>query len=260
MKRIELSTGEELALDIIDKKSDDGRRLARVPLEVSDFLLARDETWFRGLRAGALSEDLASHSMHVLPGENRGAGRLAGYAIEVFNGRSSYRRHFTTQSLAPVANRKVVEMIKEKSATLADDFGFFLTTVRSEANGNGQSEIEPLKATVRSEPLVFEEAVLSDYLAASEPMPSVAEPPLAKMCICGSSGKKAAGWPAAATRKNRPPSGPAASCATRNRATCSWCSTPASRPSTPSRKLTPSRSPAKPGPASASCSSAASGG
>ena len=177
MKHIKTSTGEELALDIVDKKADDDRIVARVPLEISDFLLARDETWFRGVRSGALSADLQAHSMHVLPGENRGAGRLAGYSIEVFDGQRSFRRHYATQSLSPVANRKVMDLVKQKVATLADDFGFYLTTVRGERDGNGHGEIEPLKSKSRSEPLAFEDARLDDYLAASEPMPSVAAPP-----------------------------------------------------------------------------------
>ena len=134
MKRVTTNTGEELVLALIQSKRD-GRLLAREPVTVNDLLLARDETWLHGLRAGVLGTDLTRLTMNVLPGENAGAERLLGYTVELGDTDRSYRRHFSIHSLAPPALRMARALLEEKEEVKEDifaedgDLAFYLTCI-----------------------------------------------------------------------------------------------------------------------------------
>ena len=51
---VKTPAGDMLMLGLLSKEGEDGRLLAREPITYSDLMLARDETWLKGLRAGVL--------------------------------------------------------------------------------------------------------------------------------------------------------------------------------------------------------------
>ena len=92
MEKHLVQDGQQLVLEIIDKPQSAlplekhqlrHGLLARVPLSYSDFQLARDETWWSGIRSGKLSEPLDHHELRVIPGEDGGAGLLDGYFVDL---------------------------------------------------------------------------------------------------------------------------------------------------------------------------------
>lgn len=178
-KPIHTTSGEELVVGL-SRKEDDGRMLARMALTHSDLLPARDETWWHGLRAGVLGPELSLMNMQVIPGENRAADRIAGYFIELHDGKRSYRRHFSLASVAGVASRAAAPLIKEGVLAEGDQYSFFLTTVRGETNGEAHEGPAPGREEVRvrrrTEPLVFERGRLDDYLTRSEPLKGASAP------------------------------------------------------------------------------------
>lgn len=175
MKHVQTSSGEELVLALVRSKGDD-RLLAREPVTVNDLLLARDETWLHGLRAGALGPDLTRMTMNVLPGDSAGAERMLGYSIELSDNGRSYRRHYSIHSLTPAALRmarallKEQEDVKEEIFSEDGDLSFYLTAARPEP----KLDSEPTEAcgTIRSvrrvEPPLFEPAPLDDFLSRSK--------------------------------------------------------------------------------------------
>ena len=173
MKRLLTDDGNELVLDLIDRGGD-GRIVARAPLSRDDLQLVRDETWWRGVRAGALEPDLAAHELRVSPGRDAGRGRCAGIHIELRAGRRSYRRHFPVETFAAVARRKMLELVEQDAAAATDTFNYFLTAIPAEHDELPQAA---LHSTPRGEPLTFETARLADYLLRSEPLVGVSEPP-----------------------------------------------------------------------------------
>jgi hypothetical protein len=178
-KRLLTDDRRELVLDLIDKdradmEHGDGRLVARVPLQYSDLQLARDETWWRGVRAGELEPCLEAHTLRIIPGKDHGRGRLAGYSIELSHGKQRFRRHFNIESLAAVARRKMLELVAQETANLEDSYSYYLAAVP--ADGDAAAD-EPQRIKVRSEPLVFEQAPLSDFLARSAPLFGKSAPP-----------------------------------------------------------------------------------
>src|SRR5579864_8506702 len=105
MKAVQTSSGEDLMVSLVAKNDEEERLLAREAVGVPDLTWARDETWCRGMRAGILGPELSSQSLAVLAGENQGPDKLAGYFVELRDGERSFRRQFTVNSLAHVAQR-----------------------------------------------------------------------------------------------------------------------------------------------------------
>lgn len=173
MKRLLTDDGHELMLDLTDRDGD-GRIVARVPLGSDDVQLLRDETWLRGIRAGALEASLAAYGLHVSPGLDAGRGRCAGIHVELRGGRQSYRRHFPLESLAAVARRRILQLVEQEAAAASDTFNYFLSAVPSELDGPRPDDSH---STAPAEPVPFETARLADYLIRSEPLVGVSEPP-----------------------------------------------------------------------------------
>ena len=111
MPRAHLVDGRELALELFASEQEERRIMARVSLELSDFQPARDETWWHGVRAGALEPRLEMHELHILPGEEVSAGRMQGYTIELQDSPRRFRHAFSIHSLHSVAQRKMLELI-----------------------------------------------------------------------------------------------------------------------------------------------------
>lgn len=179
MKTVRTYAGDEFAVGILGKNDDDERLVAREPVTYPDLLAARDETWFRGLRAGLLGPDVHALSMQVLPGESHGADKIEGYTVELRDGRHSYRRHFPLTSLASVARRAALHLIERKVFDKKTDYTFFLTTVRPEADAEPASPPTPADGSRfrhRLAPPAFEPAPLADFLGKSRLLPSVSCP------------------------------------------------------------------------------------
>lgn len=177
MKHVLTSAGEELVLALIRSKGDD-RLLAREPVSVNDLLLPRDETWLRGLRAGALGPDLTRLTMNVLPGESASADRMLGYSIELSDNGRSYRRHYSIHSLIPAALRMARALLKEKEEIKEEifdddgDLSFYLTAARPEQQPSPDpaESSGTVRVVRRNEPPLFESAPLDDFLHNSAPL------------------------------------------------------------------------------------------
>jgi hypothetical protein len=198
MRPAKSHSGEDFVIGLMPKDAGDGRLLAREWVEVSDLSLARDETWWQGVRRGLLPADLDKLAVTVLPGESRGSDRVAGYVIELRNGDRAYRRQFSLSSLAHVARRAATRLVDQKVLSNLDEYSYFLTTVRPDADdgpadgprGGADGVADPApgngsRFSRRSAPLVFETARLDDYMAESEllegasaPVETEAEPPM----------------------------------------------------------------------------------
>src|SRR5437660_6429947 len=138
---VRTQAGDALMLGLLSKNGEDGRLLAREPVTYSDLLPARDETWWQGLRAGVLGADLAKIEMQILPGANKTADRLAGYALELRDGPRSYRRQFSIASLAAVARRSIARIAPKSEETETEtesetEYSFFLTTTRHDPDAD----------------------------------------------------------------------------------------------------------------------------
>lgn len=187
MKNFRIDNAKQLVLEIVNKldASSSGaqtatlpvQHVARVPLGYSHFQLARDETWWWGVRQGQLLPDLDSHEMRVIPGENAGVGILDGYVIELTEGDRSFRRAFTNRSMASVANRKILEISsdKENEISLDDQYSYYITTVPADADDQPDEPTMNVKSC--REPLTFEHARLADYMAKSKTLQGVSEHP-----------------------------------------------------------------------------------
>jgi hypothetical protein len=187
VKNYMIENGKQIVLEIVNKldpSSSGGQaatltvqRVARVPLSYSNFQLARDETWWCGVRKGRLLPDLDAHEMRVIPGEDAGVGILDGYVIELTDGDRSYRRHFTNRSMANVANRKILEISsnKESEISLDDQYSYYITTVPADDDDQLDKPTKNFKSC--REPLTFEHARLADYMANSKTLQGVSEHP-----------------------------------------------------------------------------------
>lgn len=176
MKPANTVTGDDLVIGLLARRDGDERLLGRELICETDLLPARDETFLRGLRAGALPSDLAALSMHVIPGETRAVDRVAGYTIELRDDGRSFRRQFPLSTLAGVARRGALRLIEQGALQTADEYSYFLTTLRADGEvlpaetPSAPNSANGLKVTRRQEPLVFEKASLKEYLKNSELM------------------------------------------------------------------------------------------
>lgn len=168
-----IQNGKQIVLDVVDDMPPKGRLYARVPVRYSDFQLARDETWWSGVRKGQLELDLSRYQLQVLPGRETD-GLLDGYTVELACNGESFSRHFNIRSLSNVAERAVVELVKEQAIELGDNYKYYLSTVEAV-----EAQAEPpdgSKYHVRSEPLSVDSGKLADFLEQSEPFVGVSEP------------------------------------------------------------------------------------
>jgi hypothetical protein len=187
VKNFMIDTGKQFVLEIVNNPAASSagaqtatlpiQHVARVTLDYSHFQLARDETWWWGVRQGRLSPDLDSHEMRVIPGKDTGDGMLEGYVIQLTDGGRSYRRAFTTRSMASAADRKILEILKAKESEIssADQYSYYITTVPADADDQPPSMAMNVKSC--REPLAFQHAPLADYMARSKPLQGVSEPP-----------------------------------------------------------------------------------
>ncbi len=167
------STDANLVVDVTAGQDEDGPLLARERVTHGDLLMARDETWWQGVREGALPSDLRSLTMRPLPGESQGRDRVDGFLIELSapDGRT-YRRHYGSSALDHVARRPVARLVEQKQLSLDDEYRFHVSTIPGDEITN-EKPGHGMRATARTEPLVFEDASLAEYMKNSEPMPGV---------------------------------------------------------------------------------------
>lgn len=170
MNHVRTATGETLMMCITTER--DNRLLGREPVTLSDLYPARDETWLRAMREGALPANLGELITRFHPGENRAADQLSTFIVELDNAARSYRKSFPASSLAGVARRGALRLVKETSLQEGDTFAYYLTALR---NGDGESQHqEPLNqgaarsARHRFVAPVFESRPLAPLLRNSE--------------------------------------------------------------------------------------------
>jgi hypothetical protein len=156
--------GQQLFLELADRTPPEGHILARVPIQHSDLRLARDETWWRGVRKGRLDLDLGRYEMQVLAGPQTGP-LVDGYSVQLTAGDQSFRRHFPVTSLNNLAQQQFVELVVNKSASLGEAYKYYLTKLP--AQRDGQQETPPLAATQLNTPPKLDSLPLADLLAAS---------------------------------------------------------------------------------------------
>jgi hypothetical protein len=186
VNRCIIDNSQQLVLDIVSNQeasSSEGQpatlpaqHIARVSLTYSDLHVARDETWLYGVRKGLLLPDLDAHEMRVIPGKDTGAGVLDGYVIELTDGDRSYQRAFTNHSVSGVANRTILELAKDRESqiSLGTQYSYYITTVPADKD---QADDMPMSVQSCCRPLMLEAARLADYIANSEVLRGVSEPP-----------------------------------------------------------------------------------
>lgn len=187
MKKFVTDQRKQLVLEIVNAQETSAsadqasavtaQHVARVQLSYADFQSARDETWWWGVRQGKLSPDLDAHEMRVIPGDDAGVGILDGYVIELTADGSSYRRAFTNRSMASVADRKLLEIAanKESELSLKDHYSYYIASVPADEEDPSDDNAASVKSC--REPMVFERASLADYMAHSETLVGVSQPP-----------------------------------------------------------------------------------
>jgi len=166
--------GHRLVLNVADAPPPRGKVLAQIPLNLNDVQLARDDAWWRGVRAGRLEPDLDAYTVRLVPGPATGPLRN-GYTIQFAGGRQEYEQHFGVTTLEHLARRKFLEVVDAELAIADDGYKFYLTV--EPAGFDGSPTPSPLHATMRREPLVFESASLAEATAASQPLTGASPPP-----------------------------------------------------------------------------------
>lgn len=168
-----IQNGKQIVLDIVDDMPPAGRLFARVPVSYSDFQLARDETWWSGVRTGELEPDLSRYELRVMPGQESQGGLLDGYAIELVWQGGSFRRQFDIRSLSNLAQRAVVNLVKDQALALGDDYKYYLKTLPADARATEPAGTPRIR--VQHEPLTIEATSLADMMGQSEPYVGVSE-------------------------------------------------------------------------------------
>ncbi|MFV1965907.1 MAG: hypothetical protein ACC628_10820 [Pirellulaceae bacterium] len=175
MNTIMTPTGDALTVAITAKAGGIERLLTHEPVCRTDLLAGRDYTWWQGVTKGLLPPDLDALTMRVLPGENIGGDWLAGFSIEMHDGRRSFRHRFSVAAVAQTAQRAEQRLLDQKVLKPNDEYNIHLTLLPADSptsNGDSSPDIG-ICARKRSVPLRFEKESLAKYLAASEPMPGV---------------------------------------------------------------------------------------
>jgi len=166
---------------VVTKKDDPKLRILDCEIVMeSDLFAIRDDAWWRGVRSGQLPVDRQGLAMRVIPGERIGPC-YRGFAIELGDAERRYARRYSIYSLRDTAQRAIARLLQQKVLQAEDSVNYFLTALpegkSGGASGEGKSAPpEPaappaaLKVTPRSPSLTLEEASLSAYLRASEPL------------------------------------------------------------------------------------------
>lgn len=175
-----MADGSELVVDIMSlEEDDDGRLLGREVVQRSDLSLVRDETWLEGVRKGLLTPLEPSHfAMDIVPGDRRGEG-IAGYGVELTNNGERHRRSFSIHSLIPVAKRQLTRLLQREAVEADVQCGYRLNSVPSAPTSSAivadkeKDNFIPAgklakRVTRRTEPIVFEDASLADFMQRSE--------------------------------------------------------------------------------------------
>ncbi|MBM4070393.1 MAG: hypothetical protein FJ271_15770 [Planctomycetes bacterium] len=165
MNHVKTATGETLLMSITTEK--DSRLLGREPVTMSDLYPARDETWLRAIREGALPADLGELICKFHPGENRTADQLSGFTVELGNAARSYRKSFPASCLAGVARRGTLRLVKETTLQEGDTFAYYLTALRNENLDEPADQGHAHSARRRIVAPVFESRPLAPLLADS---------------------------------------------------------------------------------------------
>ena len=168
MKPVMTDRGEELTVGILAGEEDSQHVLALEPVGLEDLALAREQALLDGLRTGVLPTDFAAVSMQLLAGDTGGHDRLKNFRLELSHGAAVFRRQFPIAVLARVARRAESNLRTQK--ILADDAqaSYFVTTRPAHGNHAEIAAAAPLRAKVRSEPLMLESAALDDLFARSD--------------------------------------------------------------------------------------------
>ncbi|MDY0167772.1 MAG: hypothetical protein RBS80_14585 [Thermoguttaceae bacterium] len=165
------------AVAVTSKRHGDDQALAYEWPTLSDLLPVRAETWLHGLREDSLGPDLGVHRMTFAPGEPEGS-RLRNFAVQLDDGCRSYRRTFSVYSLSSVAQRARLRLTTEKVLRPDDEVLYYLpASVPGRADWDsaldgpiGGAAADGVQAHSCSPPLAIQEASLSSFLAASEPL------------------------------------------------------------------------------------------
>ena len=120
------------------------------------------------MRAGVLGPDLSAQSLTVMAGENKGPDQLAGYFVELKDGDRAFRRHFTVSSLAHVAHRAAVELVKKESLKEKDTFAYYLSALRPEEKPEAETSGIAGKVKHKQVVPVLEPAPLAQFVINSE--------------------------------------------------------------------------------------------
>jgi hypothetical protein len=164
MNHVKTATGDTLMMSITTEK--DSRLLGREPVTMSDVYPARDETWLRAMREGALSENLGELSTSFHAGENRTAEQLSNFIVELNGPARSYRKSFAASSLAGVARRGALRLVKETALQEDDTFAYYLTAIRNGGHGDDQGVVPSARHRIVAP--VLEPRPLAPLLADSE--------------------------------------------------------------------------------------------
>lgn len=151
------------------------RLVGRESVRACDLWAARDTVFLAGLRTGQLGPNLHEQRMQVIPGESRGADRLAGYVIELVDGPRSFRRNFGIQTLKHVALRgwSAAKEGAAQSTENGEELAYYLTTAPAAARHADPTEAlakelgAGARIVTRAESLVLEPAPLREFMARS---------------------------------------------------------------------------------------------
>lgn len=163
---------ERLGINIVVSENEKPVHLARELVEPGDLVLARDETWWTGVRKDLLPLELRSLQMRAsLAGKN---GK-SGFRIELTGDSGSFAQDFPLRSLAHVADRGSKRLLDSGDLKPNDFYHYYLCAEPKDgetANGFAPETSRGLqgRVQVRTRALQLIEGRLADYLARSRPI------------------------------------------------------------------------------------------
>jgi hypothetical protein len=156
----------------VARKDDSELRLLDCEAVMSaDLLPLRDETWWRGVRAGQLPLDWRGLSLRVVPGQKIGPC-FRGFSLELSDGRRRFAHRFSVHSLRDAAQRPIARLLEQKELKADDTVNYFLLAAPRDNGGPALAAVSTsaIKATPRASSLILEEGSLAEHLAASHPL------------------------------------------------------------------------------------------
>ena len=160
-----------LVVGIAEMNNGKSRILALEAAFQSDLTPARDKTWWDGVRAGRLPPDLGRLSMKLTSGPRQEADLVDDFILELSDEGHSFEHHFSVDSLSQTAERALERLLNKKETTLNEDskISYFLVARHIEQD-RATDQPAQVRARIRREPLMLEEAPLEQYLRNSEPL------------------------------------------------------------------------------------------